>query len=73
MRRCILARSYLFSSVASTMTAGAPLRDPPKERHLETFLVPIRTQFRNDPRVDAEKVARAVLKVLAASCRGNSG
>jgi uncharacterized protein (DUF2267 family) len=44
-----------------------PFATPHRERHLETFLAPIRTQFRNDPRVDAEKVARAVFKVLAAS------
>jgi uncharacterized protein (DUF2267 family) len=44
-----------------------PSVTPHKERHLEAFLAPIRTQFRNDPRVDAEEVARAVFRVLAHS------
>jgi uncharacterized protein (DUF2267 family) len=36
-----------------------------KERHLTAFLAPIRTHFRNDPRIEPEEVARAVFKVLA--------
>jgi uncharacterized protein (DUF2267 family) len=44
-----------------------PAGKPHKERHLEEFLAPIRAHFRNDPRVDAVAVARAVFKVLAAS------
>ena len=42
-----------------------PSEAPHKVRHLEDFLAPVWTQFRNDPRVDAEEVARAVFKVLA--------
>jgi uncharacterized protein (DUF2267 family) len=42
-----------------------PAETPHKERHLEAFLAPLRRQFRNDPRVEAEEVARAVFKVLA--------
>jgi uncharacterized protein (DUF2267 family) len=42
-----------------------PTGKPHKVRHVEEFLMPIRAHFRNDPRVDAEAVARAVFKVLA--------
>jgi uncharacterized protein (DUF2267 family) len=42
-----------------------PTGHPTKERHLTAFLVPIRAHFHNDPRVDAEALARAVFKVLA--------
>ena len=41
-----------------------PTGKPQKVRHKEAFLTPIRDHFRNDPRVNAEQVARAVLKVL---------
>jgi len=41
-----------------------PTGKPQKVRHKEAFLTPIREHFRNDPRVNAEQVARAVLKVL---------
>jgi uncharacterized protein (DUF2267 family) len=41
-----------------------PVGKPHKERHLAAFLAPIQAHFRNDPRVDAEAVARAVFKVL---------
>ena len=41
-----------------------PTGKPQKVRHIEAFLTPIREHFRNDPGVDAEQVARAVLKVL---------
>jgi uncharacterized protein (DUF2267 family) len=41
-----------------------PTGKPQKVRHKEAFLAPIREHFRNDPRVHAEQVARAVLKVL---------
>lgn len=38
---------------------------PVRERHQEEFLAHIKSAFRNSEGVDAEKVARAVLKVLA--------
>ena len=41
-----------------------PTGKPQKVRHTEAFLTPIRDHFRDDPRVDPEQVARAVLKVL---------
>jgi uncharacterized protein (DUF2267 family) len=41
-----------------------PTGKPHKARHKEEFLAPVRDHFRNDPRVDAEEVARAVFKVL---------
>lgn len=41
-----------------------PTGKPQKVRHIEAFLTPIREHFRDDPRVDAEQVARAVFKVL---------
>ena len=41
-----------------------PTEKPQKVRHTEAFLTPIREHFRHDPRVNAEQVARAVLKVL---------
>ena len=41
-----------------------PTGKPQKVRHKEAFLTSIRDHFRNDPRVNAEQVARAVLKVL---------
>ena len=41
-----------------------PTGKPQKVRHREAFLTPIREHFRNDPGVDAEQVARAVLQVL---------
>jgi uncharacterized protein (DUF2267 family) len=41
-----------------------PTGKPQKVRHTEAFLTPIREHFRDDPRVDSEQVARAVLKVL---------
>jgi uncharacterized protein (DUF2267 family) len=42
-----------------------PTGHPTKERHVEAFLSPIRAHFRNDPRIEAEEVARAVFKLLA--------
>jgi uncharacterized protein (DUF2267 family) len=41
-----------------------PTEKPQKVQHTEVFLMPIREHFRHDPRVNAEQVARAVLKVL---------
>jgi uncharacterized protein (DUF2267 family) len=41
-----------------------PTGKPHKVRHKEAFLTPIRQHFRDDPAVDPEDVARAVLKVL---------
>ena len=41
-----------------------PTGKPQKVRHKEAFLTLIRHHFRDDPRVNAEQVARAVLKVL---------
>jgi uncharacterized protein (DUF2267 family) len=38
---------------------------PVKERHKEAFLAHVKAEFREDPRVDPETVARAVFKVLA--------
>lgn len=38
---------------------------PHKERHIAAFLAPIQAHFHNDPRVEAEEVARAVFRVLA--------
>jgi uncharacterized protein (DUF2267 family) len=44
-----------------------PTKKPHKVRHLQDFLAPVTAHFRNDPDVDAEMVARAVFKVLAAN------
>lgn len=38
---------------------------PVKERHKEEFLAHIRHAFRNDDRIDPEKVVRGVLRVLS--------
>jgi uncharacterized protein (DUF2267 family) len=38
---------------------------PVKERHKEEFLAHIKSHFRGDERVDPERVARAVFKVLS--------
>jgi uncharacterized protein (DUF2267 family) len=56
----LLVRGVYYDGWRPTVT-------PHKERHLEAFLARIRTQFRNDPRVGAEEVARAVFQVLAHS------
>ncbi|HXG52823.1 MAG TPA: DUF2267 domain-containing protein [candidate division Zixibacteria bacterium] len=42
-----------------------PRKKPVKERHKSEFLDHIAHAFRNDERVDPEKVARAVFKVLS--------
>lgn len=42
-----------------------PTRKPVKERHREHFLAWIKQQFRNDPTIDPEQVARAVFTLLA--------
>jgi uncharacterized protein (DUF2267 family) len=42
-----------------------PLVTPRKERHKEEFLAHIKQAFRNDERMDAEQIARAVFRVLA--------
>jgi uncharacterized protein (DUF2267 family) len=38
---------------------------PVKERHKEDFLAHIKQAFRNDERIDPEKVARAVFRLLS--------
>lgn len=38
---------------------------PVKERHKEQFLAPVQQAFRNDERIDPEKVVRAVFMVLS--------
>jgi uncharacterized protein (DUF2267 family) len=42
-----------------------PSHKPLKERHKEEFLAHIRRDFRDEPTVDAEQLARAVFAVLA--------
>jgi uncharacterized protein (DUF2267 family) len=42
-----------------------PTGKPSKQRHIEEFLAPIRDHFPRDASIDAEKVARAVFRVLA--------
>lgn len=42
-----------------------PSGKPHKERHKEEFLAHISNLFKNDPYVNAERVARAVFKVLS--------
>src|SRR5919106_3085314 len=42
-----------------------PVGKPNKTRSKDEFLAPIHEQFRGDPEVDPERVARAVFKVLA--------
>ena len=42
-----------------------PSGKPVKERHKEEFLAHIKSAFRNSEGIDAEKVARAVFRVLA--------
>ena len=42
-----------------------PAGKPNKTRSKDEFLAPIHEQFRGDPEVDPERVARAVFKVLA--------
>jgi uncharacterized protein (DUF2267 family) len=42
-----------------------PSHKPLKERHKEEFLAHIRRDFRDEPAVDAEQLARAVFAVLA--------
>ncbi len=41
-----------------------PAGKPSKERHKEEFLAHIREQFRKDPEVDPEAIARAVFALL---------
>jgi uncharacterized protein (DUF2267 family) len=41
-----------------------PAGKPNKTRGKDEFLMPIREQFRGDPDIDPERVARAVFKVL---------
>jgi uncharacterized protein (DUF2267 family) len=41
-----------------------PTSQPHKTRHAAAFLAPIRHHFAQDPRVDAEQVARAAFTVL---------
>jgi uncharacterized protein (DUF2267 family) len=42
-----------------------PTGKPVKERHREQFLAHVKYYFRNDDRVEPEKVTRAVFKVLS--------
>ena len=42
-----------------------PAGKPSKTRSKDEFLAPIREQFRGDPEVDPERVARAIFRVLA--------
>lgn len=42
-----------------------PLDTPRKERRKEEFLAHIKQAFRNDERMDAEQITRAVFRVLA--------
>lgn len=42
-----------------------PADTPRKERHKEEFLAHVQHAFRNDERMDAEQIVRAVFRVLA--------
>jgi uncharacterized protein (DUF2267 family) len=54
----LLVRGAFYESWVPTST-------PRKVRHVEEFLTPVREYFARDTMVDAEKVVRAVFRVLA--------
>lgn len=54
----MLVRGFYYEGWKTT---GKPL----KERHREDFLAHIKHDFRNDDRMDAEAIARAVFTVIA--------